>query len=51
MNKASQMDNFTDRPTVENHVYGSDLRGMNRSRYDLKTGKIITFATGKYDNC
>ena len=46
-----QMDNFTDRPTVEIHVYGGDLRGINRSRYDLTTGKIITFATGKYDNC
>ena len=46
-----QMDNFTDRPTVEIHVYGNDLRGINRSRYDLETGKIIPFKSEKYDNC
>ncbi len=46
-----QMDNFTDRPTVEVHVYGDDLRGLNRSRYNLETGKITPFATEKYDNC
>ncbi|MFQ6027916.1 MAG: hypothetical protein ACE5Q6_10530, partial [Dehalococcoidia bacterium] len=46
-----QMDNFTDRPTVEIHVYGNDLRGLDRHRYDLETGKIINFATQKYDNC
>ena len=46
-----QMDNFTDRPTVEVHVYGQDLRTINRSRYDLETGKIIGFRTQKYDNC
>jgi len=46
-----QMDNFTDRSTVEIHVYGTDLRGLDRARYDLETGKIIHFATEKYDNC
>ena len=46
-----QMDNFTDRPTVEIHVYGTDLRGLDRTRYELETGKIIPFATEKYDNC
>ena len=46
-----QMDNFTDRPTVEIHVYGNDLRGIERSRYDLKTGKITAFTSQKYDNC
>jgi predicted metal-dependent enzyme (double-stranded beta helix superfamily) len=46
-----QMDNFTDRPTAEIHVYGTDLRGVSRSRYDLETGKIITFKSTKYDNC
>jgi len=46
-----QMDNFTDRPTVEIHVYGKDLRGLNRCRYNLETGKISPFATEKYDNC
>ena len=46
-----QMDNFTDRPTVEIHVYGKDLRGLNRHRYDLESGRIISFATEKWDNC
>jgi len=46
-----QMDNFTDRPTVEVHVYGKDLRGLHRSRYDLDTGKISPFITERYDNC
>lgn len=45
------MDNFTDLPTVEIHVYGDDLRTIDRSRYDLETGKIIGFKSGKYDNC
>ena len=45
------MDNFTDRPTVEIHVYGNDLRSIDRSRYDLETGRIIAFKSGKYDNC
>ena len=46
-----QMDNFTGRPTVEIHVYGDNLRGLNRSRYNLETGEITPFATDKYDNC
>jgi predicted metal-dependent enzyme (double-stranded beta helix superfamily) len=46
-----QMDNYTDRPTVEIHVYGHDLRGLDRVRYNLETGKITPFATEKYDNC
>ena len=46
-----QMDNFTDRPTVEIHVYGQDLRGLERVRYDLETGAIRQMMTEKYDNC
>ncbi|MDA1127095.1 MAG: cysteine dioxygenase family protein [Chloroflexi bacterium] len=46
-----QMDNHTDRPTVEIHVYGSDLRGLQRSSYNLETGKITNFRTTKWDNC
>jgi predicted metal-dependent enzyme (double-stranded beta helix superfamily) len=46
-----QMDNFTDRPTVEIHVYGNDLRGLERVRYDLETGAIQQMITQKYDNC
>ena len=46
-----QMDNFTEHPTVEIHVYGHDLRGLDRVRYHLETGKVTSFATEKYDNC
>ncbi|MBM3941561.1 MAG: hypothetical protein FJ316_01270 [SAR202 cluster bacterium] len=46
-----QMDNFTDRPTVEIHVYGKDLRGLDRCTYDLETGRVSPFVTRKYDNC
>ncbi len=46
-----QMDNFTDRPTVEIHVYGNDLRGLERVRYDLETGTIKQMMTEKFDNC
>ena len=45
-----QMDNLTDRPTVEIHVYGRDLVGLDRCRFDLETGKISPFVTGKYNN-
>jgi predicted metal-dependent enzyme (double-stranded beta helix superfamily) len=45
-----QMDNPTDRPTVEIHVYGRDLAGLDRCRFDLETGKVSPFVTKKYDN-
>jgi predicted metal-dependent enzyme (double-stranded beta helix superfamily) len=45
-----QMDNHTDRPTVEIHVYGRELAGLNRCRFNLETGKISPFVTTKYDN-
>ena len=38
-------------PTVEIHVYGQDLRGLDRCRYNLGTGAISPFMTRKYDNC
>ena len=46
-----QMDNYTDRPTVEIHVYGNDLRGLERSAFNLETGEIKRFATTKFSNC
>ena len=46
-----QMDNISDRPTVEVHVYGNDLRGLQRSRYNLETGEVRHFATTRFDNC
>jgi len=45
-----QMDNPSDRPTVEIHVYGRDLVGLPRSRFDLNTGRVRPFMTEKYDN-
>ena len=46
-----QMDNLTDVPTVEIHVYGNDLRGLQRNTYNLETGKISDFVTKRFDNC
>lgn len=45
------LDNFSDRPTVEIHVYGRELVGLNRCQYDLETGQIKTFTISRYDNC
>lgn len=45
-----QMDNHTDRPTVEIHVYGNDLVGMDRCQFDLETGKVKHYVSKKYDN-
>lgn len=46
-----QLDNFSDRPTVEIHVYGADLVGLERCQYDLETGEIKRYCSGKFDNC
>ena len=46
-----QMDNFSDRPTAEIHVYGNDLRGLERSRFDLEAGTVTNFVTTRFDNC
>ena len=45
------LDNFSDRPTVEVHVYGADLVGLERCQYDLETGTIKLFRSGKFENC
>jgi predicted metal-dependent enzyme (double-stranded beta helix superfamily) len=45
------LDNFSDRPTVEIHVYGADLVDLQRCRYDLETGAVSSYVLGKYDNC
>jgi predicted metal-dependent enzyme (double-stranded beta helix superfamily) len=45
------MDNRSDRPTVELHVYGTDLVGLDRCQYNLETGAIQRFTSGKFDNC
>lgn len=46
-----QMDNHSDRPTVEIHVYGKDLKGLERCMYNLETGAMKTFSTTRWDNC
>lgn len=46
-----EMNNVTDRNTVEIHVYGKDLADMPRLRFDLATKTVKTFASPKYDNC
>jgi predicted metal-dependent enzyme (double-stranded beta helix superfamily) len=46
-----QMHNGGDRPTVEIHVYGRDLVGLPRHSFDLESGAVRPFTTGKFDNC
>lgn len=46
-----EMNNVTDRDTVEIHVYGKDLADMPRLRFDTATNTVKTFASPKYDNC
>jgi predicted metal-dependent enzyme (double-stranded beta helix superfamily) len=46
-----EMNNVTDRDTVEIHVYGKDLTDMPRLRFDIATKTVKTFASPKYDNC
>jgi predicted metal-dependent enzyme (double-stranded beta helix superfamily) len=46
-----QMDNFSDRNTFEIHVYGNDLVGLNRCRFNLDTGQVNWFKSDKFDNC
>ncbi len=43
--------NATERNTVDIHVYGRDLVGLKRSRFDTEQNSLATFASPKYDNC
>ena len=45
-----EMDNLGTRPTVEIHVYGRDLVGLQRCRFDPETCRVRPFMTEKYDN-
>ena len=45
------MNNNTDRVTFEIHVYGQDLVGLPGCMYNLETGEIKHFQSGKFDNC
>src|SRR5262249_26058018 len=46
-----QLNNFSDRPTVEVHVYGDNLYDLLRCSYNLDTGEIRRFKSGRWDNC
>jgi len=46
-----QLDNFSDRPTVEIHVYGAELGDLERCQYNEITGEIKRYRSGKFDNC
>ena len=46
-----EMNNVTDRNTVEIHVYGKDLTDMPRLRFDVAAKAVKTFASPRYDNC
>jgi predicted metal-dependent enzyme (double-stranded beta helix superfamily) len=46
-----QMQNVTDRNTVEIHVYGRDLADFPRLRFDPEKQTTASFSTPKYDNC
>jgi len=43
--------NTTERNTVDIHVYGKELTGLRRLKFDPEKGAITTFASPKYDNC
>jgi predicted metal-dependent enzyme (double-stranded beta helix superfamily) len=46
-----EMANFSDRATVEIHVYGKDLVGLQRRVYDVDKQTVKWFASDKFDNC
>jgi predicted metal-dependent enzyme (double-stranded beta helix superfamily) len=45
------MDNDSDRPTWEIHVYGKDLVGLPRCAYNLDSGAVKWFKSAPFDNC
>jgi predicted metal-dependent enzyme (double-stranded beta helix superfamily) len=44
------IDNESDRPTVEIHVYGNSLEGLQRCKFDLSTGRVYSYVSGKANN-
>jgi len=46
-----EMNNVTNRNTVEIHVYGKDLANLPRLRFDIEKKTVKPFASPKYDNC
>lgn len=45
------MANDTATPTVEIHVYGTDLVGLERHQFDLDTNTVRRFMMTRWDNC
>ena len=45
------LENFSDRPTVEVHVYGKELVGLPRVYFDEAKQSAIAFSSTHYDNC
>jgi len=43
--------NTTEPNTVDIHVYGRDLAGLERLRFDVEKDSLATFVSPKYDNC
>jgi predicted metal-dependent enzyme (double-stranded beta helix superfamily) len=50
-NDIHEMNNVSNRNTVEIHVYGKDLAAMPRLRFDPANDSVKTFASPKYQNC
>lgn len=46
-----EMNNVSDRNTVEIHVYGKDLAELPRLRFDVASNSVKPFASPKYQNC
>ena len=46
-----ELDNFSNHDTVELHVYGKNLIGLDRYMFDRTSGGARPFRSGKYDNC
>ena len=44
------IDNESDMPTVEIHVYGTSLVGLQRCKFDLATGRVFSYVSGDSDN-
>lgn len=45
------MHNLTKTDTVEIHVYGKDLTGLQRKKWTLEGDQMTQFESGKYANC
>jgi predicted metal-dependent enzyme (double-stranded beta helix superfamily) len=46
-----ELDNFSQHNTVELHVYGKNLIGLDRYAFDRTSGGARLFKSEKYDNC